>query len=363
MKPAIVCAFVVLCACTTDQPVQFQQGSWTEVPNRYARCFSVFARGAERKVIVFGPAGRTDTAAVLYLGDQVVMHGALALPELKRIAVLSTTHLAYISALSRTDIVVAAAYLDRVRDRAARERIAKGSVIEIATADGIDREQLLRSRAQVIFDYPFGQAAHRATLKDLTFVPVTEYLEEHPLGRAEWIRFFGVLLNAEDRADSLYNAIESRYTQNVSMVSGEREKPRVFFGSAWQGQWHVPPGNSYMAALIKDSGGDYFFADRRSGGNIAIDLETVMVHAREADRFGAVLGQHGDVHALDVAGGDVRVAALPVFAHDAFYMDSERSDIFGQALLEPDVLLLDMIGVLHRSKLRAPPKYIFQPAQ
>ena len=79
-------------------------------------------------------------------------------------------------------------------------------------------------------------------------VPVTEYLEVHPLGRAEWLRFFGVLFGVERKADSLYSTIAERYTRVV--VADTSNRPTVVFGSYWQGQWFVPSGNSYMARLI-----------------------------------------------------------------------------------------------------------------
>lgn len=365
MRLSFACvAVAVLVACTGDQ-VPKERGAWTEVPNQHAQCFQIFSRGAERKVIVFGSGGRGDTLAVYLKGTQAgADNGATILPSLDRIAVLSTTHLPFISALQRTDRVMAATNLERIRDAATQERIAQGEVREIATADGIDREQLLLAHAQAVFDYPFGQATHRATSPDQLFIPVTEYLEEHPLGRAEWIRFFGVLLDAEERGDSLYTTIEERYARASGFAANRTDRPRVFFGSAWQGQWHIPPGNSYMAHLINDAAGDYCFADRTSSGNIAIDLETVITEARTVDRFGIILEHGGELHHIDIAGGDERIAALPVMRSGAFYFDSERSDIFGQALLEPDVILEELNCFFHPGKCQVrAAKYVFAPIQ
>lgn len=366
MRSFLACvAIAALAACTNDHGTQTRL-DWTEVANSHAQCFQVFARGDERKVIVFGPGGRSDTLAV-YLkgtGEDDIENDATDLTPLDRIAVLSTTHLPFISALDRVDRVVAATNVGRIRDAATLERIAQGAVREIATADGIDHEQLLLAKAQAVFDYPFGQAAHRVTSPDQLFIPVTEYLEEHPLGRAEWIRFFGVLLDAEQRADGLYATIEERYARASAFAANRTDRPRVFFGSAWQGQWHIPPGNSYMAHLLNDAGGDYCFSDRTSSGNIAIDLETVITEARAADRFGIILEHGGELHRIDIACGDERIVALPVMRSGAFYFDSERSDIFGQALLEPDVILEELNCFFYPGKcpVRAA-KYVFAPIQ
>ncbi len=64
--------------------------------------------------------------------------------------------------------------------------------------------------------------------------------------------------------------------------------PSVLFGSFWNGQWFVPPGNSYMAKLIDDAGGRYVFADRKGEGNITVDMETMITVGGKADVWGLV---------------------------------------------------------------------------
>ncbi|MBK6831399.1 MAG: ABC transporter substrate-binding protein [Flavobacteriales bacterium] len=338
----------LLVACTGD-PGTHARSDWTELPNHHARCFRIFARGDERKVIVFGSGGADDTIAVHLTGTTKHRDGsdAIPVPPLDRIAVLSTTHLPFISALDRTDRVMAATDLERIRDVATKQRISQGEIREIATADGIDREQLLLAEVQVVFDYPFGQATHRATSPDQLFIPVTEYLEEHPLGRAEWIRFFGVLLDAEERADSMYAAIEGRYNSAAARAENRTTRPSVLFGSAWQGQWHVPAGNSYMAHLIEGAGGRYLFADRKGIGNIPLDMETMVSQGSQADVWGMIAEVDGVPSELDFTGGDDRLAGFKAVKEKHLFIgNSATADLFGQALLEPDVVLSELHEVI-----------------
>ncbi|MBK9177384.1 MAG: hypothetical protein IPM46_13830 [Flavobacteriales bacterium] len=182
------------------------------------------------------------------------------------------------------------------------------------------------------------------------------------MGRAEWLRFFGTVMGAERMADSLFEVIALRYDAEAGRSSRGAPGPVVFFGSAWQSQWHVPPGNSYMAHLIQDAGGRYAFADRSGDANIGLDLETVSAAARKADRFGVILAHGGAVTRLDMT-GDARLAGLPVLRKGAFYLDSEQSDVFGMALLEPDALLRELACVLRSDTCSCTGHaYVFRPA-
>lgn len=348
-------ACMVLAGCGRIGHDQAGEGAWKERPARYARCFQVFERGADRQVIVFGSATHGDTLAVLILGP-----GGQSLPE--RLAVMSTTHLPFIEAIGRQEKVIAAAMVGRSQGAYWQKRRSAGTLAELANADGVDRERLVEQRIDALFDYPFGRSQVRSRALGLLEVPVTEYMEEHPLGRAEWIRFFGTVLGAERIADSLFDGIVQRYYSRMH-ESQRNEAPKVFFGSAWQGSWHVPSGDSYMARLITDAGGSYAFADRAQNGNIAVSLEEVIAQGSQCQRFGAILAHGGEVSTLDMT-GDARVAALPVLRNGAFYLDSERSDVFGAALLEPDVLLAELACVFRDTACDAAAhRYVFRPVQ
>ncbi|MEZ4738541.1 MAG: ABC transporter substrate-binding protein [Flavobacteriales bacterium] len=317
-----------------------QKADWSTAPNAYAEHFELQVRGRDRRILVFGPNGRTDTTGIL------IVHGAtepgevpLAHP-LKRVAVVSTTHLPYFEALKASEVVVGVAHAAALRPGVFRDQVANGHTMEISRADGLDKERLIALAPQALFNYPFGRNDGSDEM-NIPVVPITEYLEQHPLGRAEWIRFFGYLLGKEDKADSLFKAIEHRYLTLKGIGAALEDRPRVFFGSNWEKTWYAPPGNSYMATLINDAG-DYLYSDSISDGNIAMPLERLLLASRGAEHFGVVLAAEGRVGALQLAGGDPRLAELDAVREGGFHGNSEHSDIFGQALLEPDIILRDL---------------------
>ncbi|MBP8823959.1 MAG: ABC transporter substrate-binding protein [Flavobacteriales bacterium] len=363
-------AWLVLFATACSGPVERPAwAGWEREPLQAAEFFQLWKRGSDRLLLTFGPGGTADTTGKFLLvpgkAAGAVPLGASVLPApLQRVALFSTTHASFLSALGRADAVVGCAWTDRLRDPQVAALARSGRIAEIGTAQGIDRERMLLLAPEALFTYPYGTEGKDGALGALPVVPVAEYLERHPLGRAEWIRAFGMLLGQEEQARRIFSGIAGRYAAAVASVPQDTTAPAVFFGSSWKGAWSVPAGNSYMAQLITDAGGRYLLADRQANGNIDLDLETVLTLGGRAQRWGRILELHRPVTRADVAGDDSRIMALPAFTGlGAFYGNSAESDLFGQAGLEPDVVLRDLIGIVRPALQGDRPFVYFKPVQ
>lgn len=337
-------AMPLVMGCASSSGDTLGTTAWSALPNAHATHFELQVRGAERRVVVFGPEGRNDTVGkYVYRGSD----SARSIPvPVGRVVVLSTTYLPFFGALNAVEQVVGMAYVNQIRDPRFSDAVAQGRLQEVSRADGVDRERLLSLAPQVVFDHPFG-SGERRTGTFANTVLVTEYLEEHPLGRAEWVRFFGVLLGMEQRADSVFNAVEHRYEVLREMNAHLSRRPTVLFGSHWEGAWFAPAGNSYMATLINDAGGRYAFSDTMASGNIGLPLERLVAMGDTIDHLGVLLAAEGPVNKATLVGGDSRIMRLNCVRHGAFVGNSAANDIFGQALLEPDEVLRDLRCIFH----------------
>lgn len=359
-------AIAVVMACDRPSGSPSSSGGWKVLPNAHATHFQLLAQGERRQVLVFGHGGITDTVGIYTFGDTSggtsrVRSGHFA-QVLDRLALASTTHVPFIAALGRISSIIAVDQAAQVRDSSLVRRIRNGAVTDLTGGDGPDRERLLQLHPQAVLGDPFGADALRNI--DVPVVGIAEYLEEHPLGRAEWLRVFGVLLGCEARADSLFAGIAARYEAASSKAMAVANRPVVFFGSTWQGQWFVPSANSYMARTITDAGGTYAFHDRPSAGNLTVDVETALAVGSTAWYWGTVLAKEGVVHAADVAGGDQRILGTAAFRNGgAFAGNSLSADIFGEAVLRPDEVLLDLIGILHPELKGDREPVYFRPVQ
>ena len=342
---------------------------WERIPLHSAEFFQIWQHEQSRMLLTFGPGGTADTTGIFIVGVQEPVEDgpdkAVSFPHpLDRVALMSTTHASFISALGRADAVVGCAYIDRLRDPVVTAMAQAGRLEEIASAEGVDRERILMLAPDALFTYPYGSEGSANLPSKLPMIPIAEYLEKHPLGRAEWIRAFGVLLGKEQLADSLYAGMVRRYETTAAMVTEDGAAPEVFFGSSWKGMWSVPAGNSYMARLITDAGGQYLFAERQAQGNLDIDLEMVLQVGSKAEYWGRILDQQSAVKEADVAGDDGRIMDLPAFKqHGCFYANSVVSDLFGQAGLEPEVVLRDLIDIFHPEMANGREPVYFLPVQ
>ena len=347
--PLFLCMCALFGSCAPEAQEQQGQGEWSTVPNDRATNFRILVRGDERRLIVFGHAGPTDTAGryQIVADGQKADLGWTALSSGKqRIVLGSTTHVPYVGALSAWDVIAGIAHGDQVRDTAFQRRLRDGAVQEMANGDGIDRERLVAIAPDLLTVYPFGGGGGTLHGTGVPEVAVCEYLEEHPLGRAEWIRFFGVLLGREREADSLYEGIKARY-EALCADSTAVPRPRVLFGSVWNGQWWVPPGNSHMARLIADAGGAYVFAHRTGRDNIAVDMETLVAMGDSIDHWGMIADIAGNPSPSDFTNDDLRMTALKAVRTNRLFVGNTRTaDLFGQALLEPDRVLQDLRACL-----------------
>jgi len=321
---------------------------WEGVPLQYARMFAVQARGEDRLVHLFDSAeeGR-DTLATYFLSPNGTNSDVIT--PVQRIATTSTTHVPFFKSLQGLEQLVGCAYLTHVMDTTVLGLIDQGKIMELSDGNQIDKERLLIATPDIVLAFPFGNGTDmvKSTFNG-PVLSVTEYLEPHPLGRVEWIKFFGMLLNKEEQAEELFTRIAQRYDSIKDRANRETDRPGVFFGSYWQGEWHASGGGSYMARITQHAGGKYLFDDHEGTANVSVSLEELVARSRQADYFGTVFYAEHAVRVNDMLGEDERLRQL-VSKHGLklFYGNTATVDLFGQAIVEPDVLLADFTAIIH----------------
>ena len=190
-------------ACSTGNPsgdvtVLFQP--------KYAKGFRVVKSGNDTLIQFLSHShshSHSDSPTVSYTVSLSKIN-----PE--RIALLSTTHSYFINALNGMNNVCGVTYADRIQLENLQAQIASGKTQNLTRNGDVSMEDLLILDPSVLFSVPFESTPYQSKLPQCAVIPTTEYLEEHPLGKAEWIKLFGYLTGKEKLADHYFGKVVKR---------------------------------------------------------------------------------------------------------------------------------------------------------
>lgn len=281
-----------------------------------------------------------DTLAVFRAGSDSI------LPEL---ASISTTHIPLIRSVKGTDQLVGVGYADYIKDAEIHEKLESGEIRSITSNDQLNFEVVVDVGPDVLLVYPYGNENYdRYKKAGINVLPVSEYAESHPLGRAEWIKAFGVLTGNYEEAKKVFETIKAEYQHWKNEAMLQSFSPSVFTGSFYKGRWSAPGGDSFVAQFIRDAGARYVFAEYPGSENVELDFEVVLEKITHADFFGKVLHRDGDVTREDFMEENERFELLRDFSdEELFFCNTGHSDYFGQGLLEPHLMLRDLYHIFH----------------
>ncbi len=151
----------------------------------------------------------------------------------------------------------------------------------------MDIEQTLALKPDVLFTFGMGLGQRDKDNKlEQTKIPVAisiDHLEESPLARAEWIKFFAAFVDKKEAADSIFNLVEKNYLELKQLALESKTKPTVFTEIKYSDFWYMPGGKSYVAQLLNDAGANYLWKDNADFGSLPLSFEQVYAKAKNAD--------------------------------------------------------------------------------
>ncbi len=195
-------------------------------------------------------------------------------------------------------------------------------------------------------------------------VACADYMEAHPLGRAEWIKFFGLLFDCRQRADSLFAHVEREYLSLVAQASQSEGRPRLMVDFPKGGTWYVPGGESYLGRLFADAGADYAFAQDTHSGSIALSRERGLMEARKADvwlikQAMPVSPTYASLLREEALLSDFR----PWKERRIYVCNTLHSDFFERIPFQPHVLLSELVNLFRQDSLEIADSAYYQPIQ
>lgn len=350
----LIAAFVV---ARCHKPVRAPETTWLQPT--YAEGFSWKRDGGALWVDVTYPfpgARQGYRYLLVKRGDPVPAHDTetqVIFTPVQRIVCTSTTHLPLLDYLGATQTLVGFPTTDYISSEKMRARVDAGQVVDVGVDKGMDLEKLIALKPDVVMGYSMSSdLGQLKKIKELGIPVVTnaEYLEKHPLGRAEWIRFMALLMGKEDVADSVFQAIEQAYLETAQQAAQQVKRPTVMSGVLYGDGWFLPGGKNYAARLLADAGCQYLWAADSTQGFLELSFESVYAQAREADLW---IGVANFKTLAELKATEPRYELFKPFRQQGVYTYDKRhgarggSEFLELGYLRPDLILKDLVKIAH----------------
>lgn len=322
----------------------------------------------------------TDSTATLALLDQRLPQGTppvryqlgkpLAISDslttipypIRRIVCLSSTHVAFLDAIGAADRIVGVCTPDYITNPKVRQAVAEGQIIDVGSDMNLNYEAIISLKPDVVLAFSVSGAQPEFIARLAGFaIPVLmvgEYLEDHPLGRAEWIKAFGALVQQSQVADSTFKAIETNYNALAALTDSVADPTTVMLNTPWQETWYIPGKNAYMSRFLSDAGavnllGQQFDDAVSHSVSFEAAYQSALVaqywlHQGSCTSVDELLGQN------ELFREFASVKSGKVYNNNRRTIPTGGNDFWESGVVRPDLILHDLIAIFHPELLPQP---------
>lgn len=284
--------------------------------------------------------------------DSLQQYVQIQIP-IQTMACTSTTHIPALAVLEEVPALVGFAGLTYISTEAVRDRIEEGQIRELGQNEALNVEAIVDLHPTVLMAFAMdnaNKALHNIRQAGIPVLYNGDWTEQHPLGKAEWIKLFGVLFDKEKEANQYFDQIVADYTKAVALVSDVQEQPTLLSGVMYGDMWYLPEGNSWAGVYFKDAKANYLWRETTGVGSLALSFEQVLEKGQQAS-FWINPGHYESLK--DLASANPHYREFDAFKNKKVYSFAPTKGATGGALfyewgsLRPDWVLQDLIWVLH----------------
>ena len=360
MKIRLLFLFLIvsLLGCADRSEQSFQPYEFSDTPLKYAGGFAVKKAAGFYLIEILQPyKGAEDTIRYVFYDRHsekpVIEADAFVQIPVETVVTTSTTHIPLLDYLEESDKLVGFPTLDYISSELMRERIDSGFVRELGVDEALNLEALIELGPDAVMAYSLHGDLGQFALIQEAGIPViinAEYLERHPLGRAEWIKLAGLLFDKQKQADSVFNAIESQYLATKNLIQELEPAPTALSGVVYGDSWYLPGGKNYASTLLRDAGFSFFWEDDTTSAFLPVSFEVVFDSAKDAKYWIGV----ASFQSLDeVEAADSRYTRFSAYKKQQVYSYNKRigakggSEFLELGYLRPDIILKDLVKIGH----------------
>ncbi len=278
------------------------------------------------------------------------LDGTVVYTPVGRGVMFSAPHCYLMGEIGAADVVSGVCDLNYINLQYLHKAVSDGRVADCGNGMSPSVERIVSVSPDALFVTPFegvnyGQLANIG----VPLIECADYMETSALGRAEWMKFYGMLVGRENEADSLFAVVKRNYADYKDRAMKSALRPRVITERVVGGVWYCPGGESSMGQLLRDAGMDYVFADDKHSGSLSLSPEKVIEKAATADWWLFVNSGAGnlDRNGLLTEYEGYKMIKAYREGHVLECVPSISNPYFEQISFRPDFLLADFISWFH----------------
>lgn len=371
-KLIFIFSFLTVVSCKKKEEVAIEKNKLVQNSIEYASGLSIQKYKGYSVVKVSNPWPDANKKFTYILKekngivpDSLQQYTNISVP-LETIVVTSTTNIPFLEMLEVENKLVGFPHTDYVSSEKTRVLIDKGSVKNVGQNEKLNIEQLIDLNPSLIVT--FGVDNNNPMLNNLQKSGLKvmiqgDWMEQSPLGKAEWIKLYGTLFGKEDKAKEIFEKIVTSYNQALKLVEMSDANATVLYGSMYQDQWYVARGKSWVAQFMKDAKANYLWSDLEGTGSLGLSFEKILDKAKDAQYWIAT----GSIKSLEeLAASNPHYNQFKAFTDkNVFTFEGKFGAKGGTIYYElapsrPDLVLKDYIKIFHPDLL---PSYEFTFAQ
>ena len=280
--------------------------------------------------------------------------GTLVRTPLSKAVIYSSVHCSLLKDFGALNSIGGVCDLKYIKLPEIEEGCRNGTIADVGDGMNPNIEKIIDLHPDAILLSPFENSGGYGRVEKLN-VPIIEcadYMETSSLGRAEWMRFYGLLFGKKTEADAMFAAVERNYKDLQELVKPISFAPSVMCDLKTSSTWYTPGGNSTIAKLYSDAGANYIFREDTHSGSLPYPFEVIFEKGQQTDFWLIRYNQPVDKTYGELEKEFAPYAGFRPFKERNIYgCNTNRVPFYEETPFHPDWLLKDLIKIFHPSLL------------
>jgi len=354
----------ILFSCAQNQPVKHNENVSSDLI-RYAQNFKLIKQDGFVELQIVNPeTGIIERDfALIHRNSKTKIPSNLEQIEvpLKSIITLSGTNIGMIEKIKESYKIVGVSNSKYIYNQTVLNGIKNKKVLEFDDFSVLNPERILLTKSKILFHTGFdgNTVANEDKLSKLGIlcIPNYDWKENHPLGKAEWIKVFGYLFGKEKVAETYFEKVEINYLKLSETAKSFKNKPTVFSGMVYGDTWYMPAGESFGAQILADAGADYVAKNEKGTGSMYYSFEQVFRKNQSTDFWVNV-----EVPTkTEMLKSTSKYQYFKSFQSNNLYSYAHQMNYFWEnSAVEPDRVLSDLIQIFHQGELKVKPLHFYR---